>query len=291
LPFGGACMFKGQDGEDSMAPEVFGNASVFGRIATVAAGPVANFLLAFFLSFFIIGSIGYDPPVISGVMPGYPAEAAGLRKGDEIKKLGNTNIVVYRDISSYTMFFQGKSTEVVYERDGETYTTTIAPVYNEELDRYLFGISGSEGRVKATPIEMVRYSLHEVYYWVDISYKSLGMIFQGRVTRDDVAGPVGIATAVGETYDISKENGAFYVWLNMVNLTVLISANLGVMNLLPLPALDGGRLVFLLLEVVRRKRIDPEKEAMVHFAGVVVLLVFMIFVLFNDIDRVFRGGF
>jgi len=291
LPFGGACMFKGQDGEDSMSPEVFGNASVFGRIATVAAGPVANFLLAFFLSFFIIGSIGYDPPSISGVMEGYPAQEAGLREGDVIKKLGNTRIVVYRDISSYTMFFQGKSTPVEYERDGKLYTTVISPRYNEELDRYLFGISGYTGRVKAKPLELIRYSLHEVYYWIDISYKSLGMIFQGRVTKDDVAGPVGIATAVGETYDISKENGPFYIWLNMINLTVLISANLGVMNLLPLPALDGGRLVFLFLEVIRRKRIDPEKEAMVHFAGVIVLLVFMVFVLFNDIGRVFRGGF
>lgn len=288
LPFGGACIFKGMDGEDSISPEVFGNAGVFGRIATVAAGPICNFLLAFFLSFFIVGSIGYDPPTIGGVMNGYPAQAAGLQRGDIIKSLGGTKIVVYRDISSYTMFFQGKSTEVVYERDGKTYTTTISPKYSPEADRYLFGINGSMGRVKATPLQVIRYSLHEVYYWIDISYKSLAMIFQGRIGKDDVAGPVGIASAVGETYDVSKDDGPFYVWLNMINLTVLISANLGVMNLLPLPALDGGRLVFLFIEAVRRKRIDPEKEAMIHFAGVVVLLVFMIFVMFNDVGKIFR---
>ncbi len=288
LPFGGACVFRGMDGEDSISPEVFSGAGVFARIATVVAGPFANFGLAFFLACFIIAAIGYDPAEIAGVIDGYPAAEAGLKEGDIIRKLGGHRIVVYRDISSYTFFFEGKSTDVEYERDGQIYHTTIAPKYYEPDNRYLFGISGSKGRKKATPLEVFRYAAHEVYYWIDISYKSLGMIFQGRVSGDDVAGPVGIASAVGDTYDMAKDDGAYYVWLNMLNLTVLISANIGVMNLLPFPALDGGRLFFLLLEAVRRKRIDPEKEAMVHFAGVMVILVFMIFVMFNDISKIFR---
>lgn len=311
LPFGGACVFEGMDGDygidsdgddeksdsASCIPEeepageggvAFSAAGVWARIATVAAGPVFNFLLAFFLSLFIIGSIGYDKPEIAGVLEGYPAAQAGIQAGDVIKSIGGRKVVVYRDISAYTMFFRGKSAEVEYERDGQRFKTTLTPVYSESDGRYLFGFAGYAGRVKADPVKVVRYSVHEVYYWIDLTYKSLGMIFQGRVKADDVAGPVGVAKVVGDTYDEAKPDGIFYIWLNMLNLTILLSANLGVMNLLPLPALDGGRLVFLVIEVVRGKPVDPDKEAMIHFAGIMVLLAIMVLVMFNDIGRFFR---
>ncbi len=318
FPFGGACMFEGMDGSygidedddednddidvavderEALADEAlqysegtvpFPAAGVWARIATVVAGPVGNFLLAFFLSLFIIGSIGYDKPEIAGVIEGYPAATAGLQEGDVIKSIGGHKIVVYRDISAYTMFFREKSAEVVYERDGKDYSTVLTPLYSESDGRYLFGIAGYKGRVKANPLEVVRYSVHEVYYWIDITYKSLGMMFQGRVKADDLAGPVGVAKVVGDTYDEAKPDGIFYIWLNMLNLTILLSANLGVMNLLPIPALDGGRLVFLVIEVIRGKPIDQEKEAMIHFAGIMVILALMVFVMFNDIGRFFR---
>jgi regulator of sigma E protease len=95
---------------------------------------------------------------------------------------------------------------------------------------------------------------------------------------------------IGETYEESRTDGWYYVMLNMMNISILLSANLGVMNLLPLPALDGGRLLFLFLEVIRRKRIDPDKEGMVHFAGFMLLMLLMVFILFNDIRRIVTGG-
>lgn len=288
LPFGGACIFEGMFEEEEASENSFIRANVFRRFATVAAGPFCNFLLAFVLGLFLVGSIGYDPPQIAGVIDDFPAQQAGLMPGDIIKSLDGHSIVVYRDISSYALFYQGKSTTVVYERDGMEYTTVISPQYDESSGRYLFGITGGGERVKGNPLEVIRYSLHEVYYWIDLTYKSLGMIFQGRVTTDDLAGPVGMAQVVGNTYDEAKEDGAYYVWLNMLNLTILLSANLGVMNLLPIPALDGGRLVFIIIEMIRRKKIDPEKEAMVHFAGIMVLLALMIFIMFNDIGKFFR---
>lgn len=274
-----------EEDDDSLS---FRAASVFSRMATVFAGPFSNFFLAFFLCLFIIGSIGYDPAKISGVMDGYPAAEAGLQAGDVITKLGSKKIVTYRDISSYTMFFEGKETLVEYERDGKKYTALLTPLYNQESGRYLFGISGAVGRVKTGPLMTIRYSIHEVYYWIDLTYKSLGMMFKGRFSKDDLAGPVGVAQVVGDVYDESKPDGAYYVWLNMMNLTVLLSANLGVMNLLPIPALDGGRLVFLIIEAIRRKRIDEDKEAMIHFAGIMVLLALMVLVMINDVTRFFR---
>lgn len=113
------------------------------------------------------------------------------------------------------------------------------------------------------------------------------MLFQGEVTADDVAGPVGIVDMIGDTYEASRPDGAFYVWLNMLNISILLSANLGVMNLLPLPALDGGRLVFLFLEVLRGKAIDPEKEGMVHMIGLMALMALMVLIMFNDVRNVF----
>ena len=116
---------------------------------------------------------------------------------------------------------------------------------------------------------------------------SLKMLFTGQVTINDMSGPVGVVDAIGTTYEQSKSDGIYYVWLNMLNISILLSANLGVMNLLPIPALDGGRLVFLIIEAVRRKRIDPEKEGMVHFVGLMALMLLMVVVMFNDVRKLF----
>ena len=136
-------------------------------------------------------------------------------------------------------------------------------------------------------IGTLKYSAYEVKYWIDYTIKSVGMLISGKVSKDDVSGPVGMAQAVNEIYTASKPSGFYYIWLNMMNFAILLSANLGVLNLLPLPALDGGRLVFLIVEAVRRKPIPPEKEGMVHFAGFVLLMVLMVFILYNDIMKLF----
>ncbi len=113
------------------------------------------------------------------------------------------------------------------------------------------------------------------------------MLVTGKVSLNELSGPVGIVKTIGDTYDASKQDGIFYIFLSMLNFSILLSANLGVMNLLPLPALDGGRLIFLILEAVRKKRVDPEKEGMVHFVGIMILMGLMVLVMFNDIRKLF----
>ena len=113
------------------------------------------------------------------------------------------------------------------------------------------------------------------------------MLVQGEASKDDVSGPVGIAQIIGEVAEEATPYGPLVLVLNLCNIALLLSVNLGVLNLLPLPALDGGRLVFMLIEAVRGKPIPPEKEGMVHFAGFVALMVLMVFVLYNDIVRLF----
>ena len=124
-------------------------------------------------------------------------------------------------------------------------------------------------------------------YNVKNTYKSLGMLISGQVSRKDVAGPVGIANMVGQTYEQAKEYGWQDVLVNMMNITLMLTVNLGILNLLPIPALDGGRLVFLFLEVLRGKPIPPEKEGMVHFIGLMFFMILMVFIFFNDLANVF----
>ena len=285
LPFGGNCIFEGFDGEGADSPSSFINAPVWARFSTVAAGPVMNFVLAFFLSLFVIGSVGYDPPVLDDIMEGYPAEEAGLAAGDEIYSLNGHRISLYRDISMYLFFHEGESVDVRYKRDGLFYDTRIDPRYDPEEGRYLMGILGGQ-RVKGSWIQTIRYSASEVRYWIEITVKSLFRVFKGRVSKDDLAGPVGVANVVGDVYEETKDEGIFVVWLNMLQLTILLTADLGVMNLLPFPALDGGRLIFILIEAVTGRGVDRRIEAGFHFFGMCCLLLLMIFVMYNDITRI-----
>ncbi len=177
--------------------------------------------------------------------------------------------------------------EVEYLRDGEKRSVTITPVYDSGAGRYYMGFAGVSEYFKCQGLEVFPHSFYKLEYWVSSTFKSLGMLFSGKVTKDDVAGPVGIAQLVGNTYEEAKPYGMSSVILSMMNIAVLLSVNLGILNLLPVPALDGGRLVFLLIEAVRGKPIPPEKEGMVHLAGMAALMVLMVFVLFNDIARIF----
>lgn len=293
LPFGGACMFDGEDGlnmEEGKAPEEgsFLAANVWARISCVVAGPLFNFLLAFLFSLVVVGYCGSDLPILEEVSDGGAAQAAGLETGDLIKKINGENIHLYRELSLISMVNRGEPLQVVYERDGQKYETTINPIYDENDARYYMGIRGSGTYVKYKGFGLIRRSAYEVQYWMRATFKSLSMMLHGRVTRDDVSGPVGIAQVVGKTYEEVKPYGLSSVVLSMMNIAILLSVNLGVLNLLPLPALDGGRLVFMLIEVVRGKPVPPEKEGMVHFIGLVVFMILMVFIMYNDITRLFR---
>ena len=291
LPLGGACMFEGEDGlnEEEAGPSEnsFNAASVGARISAVVAGPFFNFILAFLLGILIVGLGGSDSPVIQGVMPGYPAEEAGMLPGDRVVKMNGERIRVAREVSLITYRNQGEPIEIEYTRDGKTYTATITPKYDETAGKYLIGWQGYMEYVEPKGLDLFKLSFYEVRYSLKATVKSLGMLIEGKANKDDLAGPVGIAQVIGEVAKESSEYGPLVVLLNLSNIALLLSVNLGVLNLLPFPALDGGRLVFLLVEAVRGKPIPPEKEGMVHFAGFVALMVLMVFVLYNDIIRLF----
>ena len=127
--------------------------------------------------------------------------------------------------------------------------------------------------------------IKETGYWIHVTFKSLVSLITGVFTVREMSGPVGIVSAVGLVYNQAKQYGALEIFLELLQFTILISANLGVMNLLPLPALDGGRLVFLIIEAIRRRPVNRELEGKIHFIGFAALMVLMVFVCYNDVAK------
>lgn len=223
---------------------------------------------------------------VASVVDGRPADEAGIKKNDMIEAINSVPMENAEQAAAAINQSNGETLVIRVNREGETLDLTVVPKLVHTTG-YETGITINYARKSTGAINTVVLSVYEVKYWINTVFESLGMMFRGQVTADDVAGPVGVVSLIGEVVEESKPDGWFYVFLNIFNLTLMLSANLGVMNLLPLPALDGGRLVFLIIEAVRRKPIEREKEGMVHFVGIVLLMILMVFITFNDILNLF----
>lgn len=221
------------------------------------------------------------------ISAGYPMEAAGLLVGDVITKIEDMEVSNGAELMNY--FSQnplsGDVITIAYERNGETFVTEVTPKFASS--GYSLGFSYNLAREEASAWETIKYSAAEVKFWIVETARGLGKIFTGKIKSDEVGSVVAIVDLVGDTYEESKEAGAKVTILNLLYIAVFLSANLGVMNLLPIPALDGGKLLFCVIEIVRGKPIDREKEGMVHFIGMILLLLLMVFLVFNDIKNIF----
>ena len=284
LPIGGSCQMVGEE-EASDSEGAFGNKSVWARIAVVAAGPVFNFILAWVLALIIVGSVGYDNTMVD-IIPDSAAAEAGMEDGDQIISINGSRTWLYREVSLYSSLHQGQAATVVFERNGEKQTVVLTPKQSD-TGAYLYGFSRTVQREKGGALETVGYSCAEIRYWLKATVESLKMLIGGQVGLEEMSGPVGIVSTIGDTYKESRVDGWYYVTMNMIMIAILLSVNLGVMNLLPIPALDGGRLVFLILEAIRGKAIPQEKESMVHFTGFVLLMGLMAVILFSDLHKLF----
>lgn len=224
---------------------------------------------------------------VSAISEGKPFEKAGIKEGDTIVSVDGTKVSNGEELKE-TMDqknVDGREVKFEIERDGETkvYAVTPEPYKTKTLGLYAAGdVKGGNA------IDILKYSVVEVKYWIETTVASLGQLITGKLSVKNLSGPVGIVDTVGTVIDESSKVGMNQVVLNMLVMSVLLSANLGVMNLLPLPALDGGRLLFIIIEAIRRKPIDKEKEGYVHFAGFVLLMLLMVFVMYNDIARIFN---
>ena len=291
LPFGGACVM-GEDDVDDDSQGSFNSKSVWRRFTVIAAGSFMNLLLALILSVITIAWIGFTPPVVGAVSEDSPAAIMGLESGDVITRMNGRPVRMWDDILLYNLMnLHGEPMEVAFAREGVPHELTIQPMFvvegEEGRGRYILGIAPPGWRVYPNFINSIGYGAHNVRFWVSHTIQSVRMLIVGDVGIDQMAGPVGIVQVVDDAYQASVEHGGRAVVLNLMFITLLLSANIGVLNLLPIPALDGGRLVFIFLEMIRGKRIPPEKEGVVHFVGIVLLLSLMAFIMFNDIRNIF----
>ena len=202
------------------------------------------------------------PAEVTSVMEGYPAEDAGLQEGDIITAVNGTDIESARELADYWAEhpMDGNAVALTFEREGEKYSAEITPVTTTTAE---LGFSFNLAREKLSPLGTLKYSVGEMNYWIHLTVKSVVSLVQGQFSIDDLSGPIGVVGAIDQVVDETRSEGAVIVGMSLLNMLILLSANLGVMNLLPLPALDGGRLIFLLIEAVRRKPVKRKVEGMI----------------------------
>ena len=287
LPFGGACVMEGED-EESASEHAFGKASLPRRMLIVAAGALMNFLVGFLIVLAVIQpngpNGGYIVSTIDSVNPASTAAAAGgLQAGDEILEVDGYNILMRSDFEIALARGADTTYEVVVRRDGEKITlpaVTLEPTIEGEDGRKMIGLTFAE---QPDSIGMhINMAVRTSVNYARMVWASLGMLATGQVGVDQLSGPVGVAEVMATT--------ASYSIAAFLQLVAFISINLGVMNLLPLPALDGGRLVFLILEGIRRKPVPAKYEGYIHAAGLMLLLALMVYVTGQDILRIVAGG-
>lgn len=282
LPFGGACVMEGEDGE-SENEHAFGKAKLPRRMLIVCAGALMNFLVGFLIVLAVMQpngpNGGYIVSTIASVDPASTA-AGDLQAGDEILKIDGYHILVRSDFETALSRTASTTYKVTVRREGEKVTLPSV-----KLEATVTDANGNK-RIGITFAELpdslgmhLSMSVRTAVNYARLVWSSMGMLVSGQVGVDQLAGPVGMAEVMADT--------AKYSMISFFQLVAFISINLGVMNLLPLPALDGGRLVFLIIEGIRRKPVPPKYEGYVHAAGLMLLLMLMVYVTGQDVLRIF----
>lgn len=274
VPLGGFCRLMGENPEEAEDPDSFPKKPIPSRMAVLMAGSGMNLALAilvFFLIFFFIIGTPTDTAEVGYIVENSPAEETGLEVGDRIISIDNEPVQNFDDVVAVISVRPNEEFPITVERNGEEVSYSITA--EEEPDgRGIIGI----GRM------LERYSF---FSSVQHSFRQFGMILasfyyvlSGQAPLE-VAGPVGIVHVIGEV----AQTG----FVNLLMLTALISINLGIINLLPIPALDGGRILFLIIEALRGRPIEPEKEGLIHFLGFALLITLILFITYQDVLRLF----
>lgn len=290
IPMGGYCMFYGDtddDPNDSTKddPRNYNKAPVWKRMLSVLAGPGMNFVLAFVVAIALMGVYGAvaTTPVVQEVKAGMPAAEAGLQAGDIFVRVNQTEVEngTVQDVSNAIGADASSApVEITVLRDGQEQTFTVTPQYDSELERYRVGVTIAQGYEKM-PASSILPSAWSLCKQASVAIvESLGKLFTTGEGLNDAAGPVGVVSLVAQ----QTQQGGLEIYLYLL---VILSINLGLMNLIPIPGLDGSRLIFMLIEAIRRKPVNQKIEAGVHLCGYVLLFGLMIFFTFKDVLRLF----
>ena len=285
VPMGGFCKMEGED-EDTGTERAFSRKKPLPKIIILCAGAAMNILLGFLMVTVIVSTSavkndGVASTVVETVNP--EAQAAQfLQPGDKIVKVNDTTVHIKRDISFELSNSGGGESTLEFIRNGERHSEKFIPMEIKNDDNSVYYAIGFNVRTDSTNIfNILHESLFQTIWMVKLVFVSLGMLLGGKASVSDMSGPVGVVSAM----NTAAQSG----WLNFLFFAAFLTVNIGVMNLLPLPALDGGRTVFALIELISGKAVPAEKEGIVHLVGFVLLIGLMIFVTWNDISRLISG--
>lgn len=282
FPVGGFCAMEGED-EDSNEPRAFGNKKPWQKIVVLAAGSFMNIICAIVIMSLVIGIMGFTTTVVGQVTEDLPAKAAGILEGDKLLKIDDTEIEQWTDVSKALQASGGEEVVVTLERDKQVEAVSVVPQLTEGVDAqgnpaqgYVLGVTC---KISHNPFMAVVDGAQSTWNMTKMMFSALGQLFTGEAGVDELSGPVGMINMVSQT----TEYGFWYYGF----LTALICVNLAIINLLPLPALDGGRIIFVIYTMITGKTVSEKVEGAIHMVGMVLLLALMVFVTMNDITRIF----
>ena len=282
FPVGGFCAMEGED-EDSNEQRAFGNKKPWQKIVVLAAGSFMNIICAVVIMSLVIGIMGFTTTVVGQVTEDLPAKAAGIMEGDKLLKIDDTEIEQWADVSKALQASGGEEVVVTFERNKQVETVGVVPQLTEGVDAqgnpaqgYVLGVTC---KISHNPFMAVVDGAQSTWNMTKMMFSALGQLFTGKASVDELSGPVGMINMVSQT----TEYGFWYYGF----LTALICVNLAIINLLPLPALDGGRIIVVLYTMITGKTVSEKVEGTIHMVGMALLLALMVFVTMNDITRIF----
>ncbi len=279
LPIGGFNKMSGMEPGEEEDPRGFNKKSVLQRMVVISAGSIMNFLLAVLLFIIIFGFIGVptNSNVVGDVLEGMPAEKAGIQVGDKIIGIDGKETKSWEDLTNAIHKKSGETINIELQRNGKILSINVIPVKDKDSDVGLIGIIYSTEKYGL--FKSIGLGISKAFGILKLIVVGLVQMIAGEVEAE-VAGPVGIVQMIGQvaTYGLSS----------LLSFAAILSVNLGLINILPIPALDGSRLVFLLIEGIRGKKLDIEKENFVHLIGFVLLIALLIIVTYQDLIRIFN---
>ncbi|AZO95549.1 RIP metalloprotease RseP [Halocella sp. SP3-1] len=295
IPLGGFCKMTGEfPPDDEMSAEekeiyydarekeeCFDQKSVWKRFAVVFNGPFMNFVLAIFIFALIFNIFGLpvrttNSNILGDIIPGQPAAQAGFKVGDRVYSIDGQSVETWDELADIIHRSSGKELIVGVERDEELIEIEVTPRYEESAEGGVIGIAPQLLKREVGLLESFRLGFGQSWYIFKVTVLGFFNMITGK-TPAEIGGPVMIASMIGQAAEIGISS--------VLNLMAVLSINLGIINLVPFPALDGGRIIFIFVELIRGKPVNPEKESFVHIVGFILLIVLMVFLVFKDIGR------
>lgn len=280
IPLGGFNKIAGMDPDEEQDEFSFNAKPIWARMLVIVAGPLMNFFLPILLFVIIFLGAGIDTPsdaaVIGTVLQDRPAARVGLAAGDRVLSVNDIQIDSWRQFVSIIQVSAGKQLVLAYDRDNQKGSVTITPEFDPKANRGIIGVVPLIVNYRPGPLEAVSLACQQVYAIGTSMLSGIGQMITGRAPAD-VAGPIGVAQMAGQVAQMGI--------LPLLQFSAFLSINLGLINLLPVPVLDGGHIVTLAVEAVRRKPLSPQKMQYIQMIGFTLLMLLLLLATFKDITR------